>query len=306
MLLSPSPAQAQPLAGDRAVALAQEGQTAYEGGQWEEAFVKFRAADAIVPAPPFRLYMARARKNQERLLEAREIYNSVVSMDIGPDAAPTWSQAQSDAKAELTQLAAAIPTIVIQVQNAPKGALQTTLDRKPVAPSESVEVDPGSHTVVAVVEGKQASTTFTVSAGQKSQSVVVSFDEAAPPPTTPATTSPLPALGWTFVAVGAASLVAGIGTGAAALAMDQDVYADLNACQAAGTSSCDEQLKEEEKLLAIADASTATLVIGGLFAATGVTLLIVGATSSSPTQESKTGLWLTVRPWGLGLVGRIE
>lgn len=300
-------AQAQPLAGDRAVALAQEGQTAYEKGEWQEAFSKFQAADAIVPAPPFRLYMARARKNQDRLLEAREIYKSIVSMQIDTDAPPTWVQAQSDARAELTQLEVSIPTVVVTVEGAPSGALQLSMDRKPIVAAQSFEVDPGQHTVVALVDGKEASKTFSAAPGQKNQAVVVSFGEVhGPSPVVEQSSSPLPAVGWTFLAVGAASLVAGIGTGAAALATDQDVYAELNACQGAGSGDCQAEKDEETKLLALADASTATLVIGGVLAATGITLLIVGATSSDSSPATKTGMWLTVSPWGLGLTGRFD
>lgn len=305
--LPPATAHAQPLAGDRAVALAQEGQAAYEKGEWEEAFSKFQAADAIVPAPPFRLYMARARKNQDRLLEARGIYKSIVSMQIAADAPPTWGQAQSDARAELTQLDASIPTIVVTVEAAPPGALQLSVDRKPIVAGQSVEVDPGQHTVVAIVDGKEASKTFNAAPSQKSQSVTVSFGKVdIVPPPGETSSSPLPALGWTFLGVGAASLIAGIGTGAAALSMDQDVYSELKACQKAAAGDCQAEKDKEKRLLAIADASTATLVIGGVLAATGVTLLIVGATTSSSSAPAKTGIWLTISPWGLGLMGRID
>src|SRR5687768_16858203 len=80
-----SAARAQPqggLPGDHAVAFAQQGLAAYQAGKWDEAYARFQSADRLVPSPVFRLYMARAKRNDGQLIEARAIFRTIVAEPV--------------------------------------------------------------------------------------------------------------------------------------------------------------------------------------------------------------------------------
>src|SRR5688500_7692571 len=131
-------AQPEPLPGDRAVALAQEGLKQYEAGAWAAAFEKFQQADAASHSPVFRLYMARAKRNLQKLIEARTVYRDLVGEKLPDGALASWRQAQADGRAELNALESSIPTVVLNATGA-SAAATVQLDGRPAALGKPIE-----------------------------------------------------------------------------------------------------------------------------------------------------------------------
>lgn len=281
-----------PLAGDRAVELANQGLADYGAGKWEEAYESFRLADGIVPSPPFQLYMARARRQQQRLLEAREIYKKIASGSLAADAPVSSQQAQTDARAELGEVEAAIGSIVVTVEGA-KGPVSLTLDGKPIAAGSTIEVDPGKRELVATSDGKVATKTLELRAGQRGLSVVIDVGakgEGGAKDQGEVRGGPhLATWGWVLGGLGAASSIAGAVLGGVALERDASIS---ERCTPICPSSERESLESDQRtMLALADASTGTLIAGGVLLATGVTLLVIDtvAKPGAPRVEARVG-----------------
>src|SRR5690606_2794084 len=86
----PEAAQAQqqpPSAADRTTArrLGNEGVVALRSGDFDTAADRFERANDLVPAPSFLVLLARARIGQGRLVEAYEIYRTIIREGVQPD-----------------------------------------------------------------------------------------------------------------------------------------------------------------------------------------------------------------------------
>ena len=95
---------------------------------------------------------------------------------------------------------------------------------------------------------------------------------------------------------GAASLIAGAVTGGMALGLNGDIN-DLCAPVCSGDPAT--ITDDYDRMNTLANVSTATLIIGGVLAATGVTLVIVDATSDdddASTSSAKTTARIVVGP----------
>ncbi len=289
------------LPGDRAVALAREGLKHYEQGAWAQAFEKFQAADAASHSPVFRLYMARAKRNLSKLLEARLVYRELIAEKLADDANASWKQAQVDGKAELTALEGSIPTIVVKASDAGEGAA-LSIDGKPGFLGQPVELDPGEHELKLTDGARTASKKVTVRAGERDVAVEMTLSSGTtagpgpgpgpgpggpgdppPPKETPATEGSI-VPGVVLIAIGGASLIAGGILGGVALAIDGDITDNCNASGCTDGRTADELKSDQDTSLALAHASTGTLIGGGVLAAVGVVLVIVrpGGTDAAP------------------------
>ncbi|WP_437625037.1 tetratricopeptide repeat protein [Sorangium sp. So ce1151] len=152
--------QAQPTAEAKAAAraLAGQGWELFNAGRHEEALTAFRHADAQVHAPPFLVMAARSCERLGRLIEARSFYQRVVDEELAASAPGAFRQAQADAKAELAALRPRIPTLLVAIRGTAKGGVKLTLDGQPIDQALPVERDPGDHTLVAVVPGRNPMT----------------------------------------------------------------------------------------------------------------------------------------------------
>ncbi|NUO47345.1 MAG: hypothetical protein HOV80_00665 [Polyangiaceae bacterium] len=293
----PAFAQSEPLPGDRAVALAKEGLKHYEAGAWAEAFEKFRAADEALHSPVFRLYMARAKRTLSKLLEARVVSRELVSEKLRDDASPTFKQAQVDGKAELTSLEASIPSIVVNAPGAGANAA-LSIDGKPAFLGQPIELDPGEHDLKITDGARTASKKLTARAGERDVAVEMTFSSdtsgpgPGPGPGGPGDTTPKDATategsivpGVVLIAIGGASLIAGGVLGGLALAMDGDITESCTASGCTDGRTADDLKSDQDTSLAMAHASTGTLIGGGVLAAVGVVLVIVrpGGSDTAP------------------------
>jgi hypothetical protein len=285
----PALAQSEPLPGDRAVALAREGLKHYEQGSWAQAFEKFQAADAASHSPVFRLYMARAKRNLSKLVEARAVYRELIAEKLADDANSSWKQAQVDGRAELTALEASIPTIVVKAPDAGANAA-LSIDNKPGFLGQPVEVDPGEHELKLTDGARTSSKKITVRAGERDVAVemTLSSDTSSPgpgpgpvgpgdppPPKEQPTTEGSIVPGVVLLSVGGAALIAGGILGGVALSIDSDITDNCTAAGCTDGRTADELKSDQDTSLALAHASTGTLIGGGVLAAVGVVLVIV-------------------------------
>lgn len=282
---------AQPLPdadlGEKAVGLGRDGLTLFEKGELEEARARFAAADALSPSPVFRLYVARCLRHTGRLLAARAAYAAIRSEKPGPTDPPTWTQARADAAGELAAVDAVVPAVRVLVRHAPKAGPTdqpvVTVDRKPVEVDARIEIDPGDH-VVSVTLGETVRTErFTIAEGAGELGLAI---DLAPPKRSAPRPAPAPDsqgedvpasvyAGGALLGVGAASLIAGVVTGALALSRSDEIG---SICGEGGT--CPESRRGEvepliDEATALGHTSTATLVAGAAFAATGLVLVVV-------------------------------
>jgi hypothetical protein len=200
-----------------------------------------------------------------------------------------------------------VPHLKLQLAaSAPPGTM-VTLDGAALAPASlGVEspVDPGAHVVTVIAWGTPGLRyEFTLSGGQHltlevTPQVAVPAQPAPekPAPEKPAPEKPAPEKpaprgpGWTFgvvsLGLGGASLLVGAATGGAAMAKRASTAPRCTK----GPESCPASLQSDvDAYHRLGAASTATFVIGGALAATGV---IVVATSRRGAGKRAAGAWI--------------
>ena len=128
----------------------------FGSGHYESALALFQRADAIAHSPVFGLYVARCQRKMGLLLAARDSYRAVENEPLAADTPEPWRNAQKEARAELSAVAAEIPSVVVEADFVPTAV---ELDGKAVPLStlgSELELDPGSHRVTLRL-GKRAS-----------------------------------------------------------------------------------------------------------------------------------------------------
>lgn len=264
---------------EQARALANKGVSLFEAGQYPEAIEAFREAEKLFHAPTILLMVARANDKLGRLLEARGVYTQIVDEPLANYAPPEFFEAQATAKAELTALLKRIPRVEIIVSGAGPAGAEITLDGAPTQAGQAVPRDPGIHTVVVSVPGREpVLRTVTLKEGAQER-VVVDLAAALPPadpPPPPGGVEPagprkgpmLPAL----VAFGVGGL--GLGVGAVTGLLTLGKVGDLEKnCPGQVCSKTEESRYNSAHTLATV--STVGFVIAGLGAAAGAVLLVV-------------------------------
>lgn len=284
--------EVEPSEGDQAVALGNEGIELFEAGDWSGALDRFRQAEALYHSPVFVLYMARSLRKKGRLLEAKASYERVIQEKLAPDAFEPWRRAQTEAAEERTVLDKEIPRVVVVVKGASAGAA-VTIDGRYIHPEESVEVNPGEHTVEVDDSGQRAKKKVSLSVGDErrvemelsepAQSAALPAAQAKPAP--PMRTPPPPVVverlstpGLVVSAVGAAALVAGGVFGLSALRQRTRNNRHLpDTCQGTTCLESDREDIEARNDDAKRLGSTAdVLYLGGAaLTAVGLTLLVL-------------------------------
>lgn len=281
--------------------LAVQGDEALHAGQYEEALRLFRMAEELYHAPTLVLAMAQAERRLERWAEARDHYRAVIDEKMDRGTNPAFHQAKLTAKQELKVLEPKIPTLQLTLKAATARA-EVRLDGK-ARPLESLReplyLDVGEHDVVVIDEGEVRAQKVTLKSGERRELTIdlsegggVSSSMTRPPEVEPP-------IGWWWGAgalgLGAVGLAAGTVTGI--LALDE---ADAVKASCTNGLACDPTLQpREDDARALATGSTAAFVLGGIFVATGATLLVLDA-----TLEPDTEVGLVVGPTWAGVEGR--
>jgi hypothetical protein len=279
--LVPGVAHAEPSDADRATArsLAHEGLDAQQHGQYAVAADRFSRADALVHAPTLLLGLARAEVGLGLLVAAHETYERILREPLPPHSPAVFGKAVEEVKHELAALAPRLAWVTIRVDGATSP--RVTIDDVPV-PVAALGVrrpcDPGSHTVKASAPGFAAADSAFVVGEAGEQTVKLSMatlPEQPPPP--PLASAPLQAetaaplrtkLATVSFGLGGAALITG---GAAGIW----VLAKHSSLQSVCTNGCpSSESGELYTYRTVANVSTAALIVAGVCAATGVTLLL--------------------------------
>ena len=314
-------------------ALGDEGLHRFNAARWQEAYDLFQRADRAFHAPTLVLYMAHCRARLGDLVAARRLYRSVAYEPL-PEGAPLQFQTAQRVAREL--LASVRPRLFIArivVAGAPAGRASVLVDgaEVPASDLEDLAMEPGEHVVALSAPGGPAVRRSVTATAGGSAEIVLSLDpslraapaapaappdraappprapslaEAAPrepppwtPPTPPGPRSPPALLAPAGVAfgLGGAALIAGGITGVLSLRAAADVKSH---CDPGGHCPASEQANAD-RAGQLADASTGTLVAGGVALAVGIVLAVVDR--RSPRAEAL-ALRLYVGP-GHGAVG---
>jgi hypothetical protein len=279
------PAAAQGNDPAAATTLFQEGRDAAKKGDYTTACRKMEDSFRIDPAVGTLLNLADCREHLGHLASAWQRFQEAAEK-LGPsdDRLPAVKQ-------RIAALAPRLPKLVVTLAPGAPPDTRVTRDGRPLADASlgaALPVDPGAHVIVASAPGREERR-YPIDAGEgRTEHVVV--EPGAPVPETPAGPAPetpasppsggagLRIAGFVVGGLGVATLGAAVATGLA-LPSKQQVVAQhcgaaaglpLNHCDAVGFDAA-----QSGKTLAAAN--TATWILGGIAAATGVALVIVGS-----------------------------
>lgn len=316
-------------------ALAQSGERDFKAGRFAEASQKFQRAYEAVRIPTLARSAARALAEQGNLVAAAELYVQAIRLESNDDwTGNTQLTAQEKAKSELAELEPRIPRITISLDGASATDVDISVDDVKV-PSSLIgaeqRVNPGARRVVGrrgseIVEqkvelkereSKLVRLKFDPAAapGAAAGATATPLAEAAKPPTpvppTPAptvtaTNQPTPTssqpwsrgdtqrtLGWVGIGLGAAGVLFGATTGIVAGVKYGSLKDDCPSDRCIGTAKYGDRV---DSYSAMRTMSTIGLIVGGVGAAAGITLLVTVPRSD---RSSVVGLWLTPNAAGL-------
>jgi hypothetical protein len=243
------------------------------------------------------LYLARARRNAGRLLDARTSLKAIAAEPMAEGAPPPWKQAQIDARAELAAVEAAIPTIVIAADPEPRGAT-ATIDGRSAPVETPIEVDPGTHRITLSTSSATKELDVEVRAGERQRRIEVAPPPAALPPAIVPRTERQPPRSEGSLVPGAIVLgfgLAGLGVGAVTGGLALSANGDATALCEGGACPADreEQIRSDlDGAGTLADVSTVSFIAGGALTAVGVVLVIARPFGGSEVAAGTSGLRL--------------
>jgi hypothetical protein len=300
--------------------LSNQGAADFEQRRYEAARDKFVRAYEIARVPKLAVWAARANEKLGKLVTAYELYRQALGLEPND----LWKggvqqQAQKDAQAELAQLQPRLPKLTIVIEGAKANEVSVKVDSLQV-PSALLGVerftDPGQRQIVGKRGDEVVNETVTLAEGSSSQ-IVLRFRKtsaltgAEPLPskaaseTSDAKSNPESAhdhgssrsgsqrtWGWLSVGLGATGLALGASTGIWVVLKHSDLKAKCsvdNDCHGQYTS-------EVNTFNTMRTVSLIGFAVGGVAAATGVTLLL---TAPKQKPESSVGLWLLPNATGI-------
>jgi hypothetical protein len=322
-------AQSHPSAADRTTArrLGNEGVIALKNGNYDTAADRFERANDLVNAPSFLVLLARARVGQGRLVEAYEIYRTIIREGVQPDKPEAFKRALAEAKQEVKTLEPRLAWVTVNVVGARPEQVEVTLNGS-VIPSAALgaqrPADPGVLRVEAKAEGYHtAEATAQLSEGQHAAPIELRMLELPKPPPMVELAHEEPVmtadggepgfisqslLGYVTLGLGGAGLVAGTVTGIIAMNRRQEledipcVATDGDLCYAVNDpDTMSAAVAAKEDLDTYSTASTISFIAGGALTATGLILLL-----TLPDEPPATAQGLTIVPvMGLGSIGAV-
>jgi len=293
--------------------LASQGKEALDKSDWERARDLFHRAYTLVPAPTIALYEGRALVKLHRLVEAEEAFMRAARTSLDAESPEPFRKAVHDAEDDLLALRGRMPkvTIVTSGPGASDPQLSVTLDGRPLASAlvgVELPIDPGDHTLHAVVPGGQPTelafsvvekqrqrVELAVANGQASAApkpIVVATPAAAPP--APPEPQPAPSpwhkrAGLIVGGVGVAGLATGIITGILAgnrySAAEQECTDHTCVEGSAGWDAV-------QSFRTLRTLSTVGYIVGGVGLAAGTTLFL-----TAPSQPTNSARARSVNVW---------
>jgi hypothetical protein len=250
----------------------EQGLRLFEASQWEDAYSAFEAADTLYHAPTLVLYMAHCRRNQGKLLQARELYEKVAAEPVPKGAPEQFGKAVASARTELDSLNLRIPSVRVSINGASASRTQVTIDGAQVSAADQASgkpLDPGSHEIVANADGgASARKTIALKAGESAWVELV-LQQPASPADASALGSRLPAV--IAFGVGGVGVAVGVITGSLALVKINDIR---SRCTDDGHCLRSDQA-QASTAQALVTTSTVGFVAGGVGLAAGTLLWIL-------------------------------
>jgi tetratricopeptide (TPR) repeat protein len=136
-----------------ATELGRAGVSAYRGGDYAAAALKFEQAFGIMPVPTLGLWWARALVQLGRWVEAERLFRDIAGLPLDAGDVAVQRQAQAEAAREHAELLPRIPLMSFAFVGVEPGKVQLSIDGVPVSPaalSQPILGDPGE----SLVEGR--------------------------------------------------------------------------------------------------------------------------------------------------------
>jgi hypothetical protein len=319
LLLLTSPAWPAPSESQKETArtLMAEARELRETRDLAGALSRFQMADAIMGVPTTGYEVAATQAALGQLVEARATLRKLLSAPASPDDPEPFKTARVKAKTLDAELAERVGSLRLQVKGA-DDSLRISVDGlelEPKAVTEPVQVNPGSHRVVARSAANEQARDVAIA---ERESVPVSFDfsaetpaasPAAPPvtqeepgpsqhdaprPSLPGAKSSVPTLAYVGGGVALAGLIVGSVTGS--MALSRKHAAERGCVDHQCPPSTWDDLDSASSLAAV---STASFVVCGVGAAIGIGALLFGEHDTVPSS-----LTVGVHPRRLDVTGR--
>jgi len=294
-------------AGDSAAAeaLFVDGRALLQAKKYDEACPKLAESQRLDPATGTLLALALCYEGQGKVASAWAAYVEAASRSHDEKNAAR----ESAAKERVAALEPKLPRLLLSLAPGADKPAGLTIQRDGAPVGEgtlgtAIPVDPGEHTVYAIATGKQPFTrTIRVAEGETQRLAIGPLVDAASPAEKddakgrPSFFTPVRTAGVAVGALGIVGLgVAGGLTGAAASKnAESNKDCNGNVCGPVGLP-----LRKEAR--SFGDGATATLIAGGVLAAAGVVLVIVGGPKSSGSGASAVVPF--VSPDGAGAIVR--
>jgi hypothetical protein len=311
------PAAAQGKDPAAATALFQEGREAAKKGDYATACVKMDASFRLDPAVGTLLNLADCHERLGHLATAWQRFQEAA------DKLPPADDRLASVKQRLTALGARLPRLAVTI--APGAPPDTRVMRDGVALAGAslgtpLPVDPGAHEIVASAAGRE-DRRYPLDAGEgRTDHVTVEpgapAGRTAPAPPEPPTAGAEPGRGSTlrvagFVVggLGVATLAAAVGTGLALPGKQSTVDQHCGAAVHLPADRCDAVgFAAAQSGKTLATANTATWVAGGIAAAAGFALVVVGFVGKDPAAPVQVGVQVGAAAGGAGAVisGRFQ
>lgn len=339
LLASPVVAYGQARDPAAAEALFQRGVESLKTNDWASACKSFEASMQLDPSVGTQINLARCADHNGQVARAWADYKKAKALNAETPLAKRKANVDSFVDTEIKKLEARLPWVTLRLRVtdadgkpvAPNAVTGLVIKRDDaLVPPEGLDVavpiDPGKHTFKASAPGFHESSvdvTFAEGARQEAMLALVAMapgiEVPVPPPGTPPGPPPpskqqdegMSPLVWAGIAVGgvgaAGLIVSGI-TGGIAMA-DHGTIEDLKdsgACREVnGVIDCDDASSAEahdaiSRGQTLSVVSTVTLFAGAGLAATGVVLIVVGATSSTSDEKPAVGVVPMIGPGALG------
>jgi hypothetical protein len=320
--------QQQPSAADRTTArrLGNEGVIALKNGDYDTAADRFERANDLVNAPSFLVLLARARSGQGRLVEAYEIYRTIIREGVQPDKPDAFKRALAEAKQEVKSVEPRLAWVAVNVVGARPEQVEVTLNGS-VIPSAALgaqrPADPGVLRVEAKADGyRPAEAVVELSEGQHLPPIELRMVELPKPPPIVEVRREQPimtedggepgwvsqeALGYVAVGLGGAGLVVGTVTGIIAINRRSELneipclLEVENTCfsDARNQATVNRAIAARDDLGTFSTAATISFIAGVTLSTVG--LILIATAADDPPNEA-----LTIHPFvSLGSIGAV-
>lgn len=294
-------------------ALADAGYELFKAGKYDESYERFKSAEAIYHAPPHVLFMAQSAAKLGRVVEARELFKSLIEEELPQSSPKPFFKAKETAAAEIKEVEARVATLRVTVKG-PKDAPTVVIDgvnRSRQVAAGPVDLDPGEHRVRVTAQGFElAEKAVTLKEGERDVPLAIELtllpadkpkDKPGDKPKADVVIEDGPLWpGLVTAGVGLAGIGVGVAMGVLAMQKADELHA---ACPVREQCAPENEELESDALL-FGNISTGAFIGGGVIAATSVVLLILRP-GGGPVEPDEAAASITplIAPGYIGVRG---